>query len=133
MWASPCDTNIAAGGFGGGGVGVSLPPLCWYIYITSRFACMKYLFLLTTHSNFSVLDFILGVKTNYPLAWVSFFCTLATAFPTSYHMKTVCSCWVWKLSNDSCSLNHVPSALYPSNLADLHFSWRIEFFMNDVH
>ena len=36
----------------------------------------------------------------------------ATAFPTSYHMKTVCSCWVWKLSNDACPLNLVPSAFF---------------------
>ena len=67
---------------------------------------------MTTHSNFSVLNFKLGVQTNYPLAWMFFFRTLATAFPTSYRMKTVCSCWVWKLSNDACPLNLVPSASF---------------------
>ena len=69
-------------------------------------------FLLTTHSNFSVLNFKLGVHTNYPLARMFFFRIVATAFPTSYRMKTVCSCWVWKLSNDACLLNVVPSASF---------------------
>ena len=55
---------------------------------------------------------IFWAQTNYPLAWMFFFCTLATAFPTSYCMKTVCSCWVWKLSNDACPLNLVPSASF---------------------
>ena len=67
-------------------------------------------FLLTTHSNFSVLNLKLGVQTNYPFARMFFFCTLATAFPTSYHMKTVCSCWIWKLSN--LIINLVPSASF---------------------
>ena len=66
-------------------------------------------FLLTTHSNFSVLNFKLGVETNYPLAWM-FFRTLATAFPTSYHMKTDFFCWVCKLSNDACPLYCVSSS-----------------------
>ena len=44
---------------------------------------------MTTHSNFSVLNFKLGVQTNYPLAQMFFFCTLATAFPTFHRMKTV--------------------------------------------
>ena len=61
-------------------------------------------FLLTTHTNFSVLNFKLGVQANYPLARVFFFHTLATAFPTFYHVKTACSCWVWKFSNDACPL-----------------------------
>ena len=43
------------------------------------------------------LYFKLEKQTNYSLAWVFFFRTLATAFATSYCMKTVCSCWVWKL------------------------------------
>ena len=68
-------------------------------------------FLLTTHSNSSVLNFELGVQT-YPLGWLFFFCTLATAFPTSYHIKTICSFWVWKLSNDAFTLNLVPSASF---------------------
>ena len=71
-------------------------------------------FLLTTHSNFSVLNFKSGVPVNDLLAWIFFFCTLATAFSSSYSMKTDCSCWVWKLSNDTCPLNLVPG---PSFLA----------------
>ena len=67
---SPCDANFAAGGF--------------HLYETH--------FLLTTHTNFSVLNFKLGVQANYPLARVFFFHTLATAFPTFYHVKTACSC-----------------------------------------
>ena len=46
-------------------------------------------FLMTTHFNFSALRFKLGMQTNYPLAWMFFFHTLATAFPTSYRIKTV--------------------------------------------
>ena len=115
MWPSPCDRNFAAGG----------------VY---HFQIRLYetRFLLTTHSSFSALDFKLGVKTNYPLTWMFFFCTLSTAFLTSYHLKIVCSCWVWKLSNHACPLNSVPSALYPSTFANLHSLWRIEFFMKDV-
>ena len=45
-------------------------------------------------------------------AWMFFFHTLATCFPTSYHIKTVCSCWVWKPSNNACLLNLVPSASF---------------------
>ena len=62
---------------------------------------------MTTHSNFFVLNLKLGVQTNCPLAWM-FFLTLATAFP----MKTVCSCWIWKLSNDACPLNLIHSASF---------------------
>ena len=39
-----------------------------------------------------------------------FFHTLATVFPTPYHIKTVCSCSVLKPSNNACLLNLVPSA-----------------------
>ena len=51
-------------------------------------------------------------QTNCPFAWMFFFRTLATAFPTTYHMKTDCSCRVWKLSNDACPLKLVPSASF---------------------
>ena len=37
-----------------------------------------------------------------------FFHTLANAFPTSYHTKTVCSCQVLKHSNNACQLNLLP-------------------------
>ena len=43
-------------------------------------------------------------------AWMFFFHTLATAFPTSWHIKTFCSCLVWKASNNSSLLNIVSSA-----------------------
>ena len=33
-------------------------------------------------------------------------------FPYFYRMKTVYSCWVWKLSNDACPLNLVPSGSF---------------------
>ena len=50
-------------------------------------------------------------------AWMFFFHTLEcsffhTAFPTSYHIKISCSCWVWKPSNNECLLNLVPSASF---------------------
>ena len=45
---------------------------------------------------------VLGVQTNYPFALTFFLRTPAAAFPTSYCMKTVCSCWVWKLNSDAC-------------------------------
>ena len=100
--------TLQLGGLGGGAVS----SLHFAIYITSRFTFMKQLFLLTTHSNFSVLNFKLGLQTSYPLAWMLFFRTLATAFLTSYRMKTICSCWVWKLSSDACQLNLVSSASF---------------------
>ena len=78
-----------------------LLPLFCYIYI-----------LLTTRSTFSVLNFKLRMQTNYPLDWMFLFHILASAFPTSYHIKTVCSCWVWKLSYDTCLLNVVLSASF---------------------
>ena len=80
--------TLQLGGLEGGAVS----SLHFAIYITSRFTFMKQLFLLTTHSNFSVLNFKLGLQINYPLAWMFFFRTLAIAFPTYYHMKTVCCC-----------------------------------------
>ena len=49
--------------------------------------------------NFSVLNFKLRVQANYTLARV-----WATAFPSSYHMKTACSCWVLKWCSDACPL-----------------------------
>ena len=110
LWCKLCCWVVCGGGDGGGGEGVVNPPAI-LLYIISRFAYIKYFFL-TTHSNFSVLNLKLGVQTNCPLAQMFFFCTLASAFPTSYYMKTVCSCWIWKLSNDACSLSLVPSASF---------------------
>ena len=98
--------TLQLGGFGGGSVSpcCKLPLFC---YISLLDLLMWNTFLLTTHSNFFVLNLKLGVQTNYPLAWM-FFLTLATAFP----MKTVCSCWIWKLSNDACPLNLIHSASF---------------------
>ena len=45
-------------------------------------------FLLTTHSISFALNFSLRVQTNYTLALMFFF-HIATAFPTSYRIKTV--------------------------------------------
>ena len=86
----------------------------WGMYLKSsspNFAIYIYI-LLTTRSTFSVLNFKLRMQTNYPLVWMFLFHILASAFPTSYHMKTVCSCWVWKLSYDTCPLNVVLSASF---------------------
>ena len=68
-------------------------------------------------ANFAVFFFffpspMFWAQTNCPFAWMFFFRTLATAFPTTYHMKTDCSCRVWKLSNDACPLKLVPSASF---------------------
>ena len=41
-----------------------------------------------------------------------FFRTLAAAFPTSYRNQTVCSDWVWKLNNNACPLNLIPSTSF---------------------
>ena len=104
MWASPCDVNFVAVEFEGMGT----PSLFCYISHLDRL--MWNTFLLTTHSNFSVINFKLGVQTYYPLSWMFFFHTLATAFPTPCH---ICSCWVWKLKcmpTESCS--PVPSASF---------------------
>ena len=81
---------------------------------------MKHHLLLITHSNFSVLNLELGVQTNYPLALMFFFRTLPAAFPTSYRMKTVCSSWVWKLSNDASTL-YIMHFIIQSAL--LHYSF----------
>ena len=79
-------------------------------------------FLLTTHTSFSVLNIKFGVQTNYPLARVFFFHTLATAFPTSYYIKTACSCWVWELSNDACP-PYIMQFLIHSTLFDHNFQF----------
>ena len=63
---------------------------------------MKYLFC-------SQLILIFPYLTS---AWMLFFRTVANAFPTSYHIKSVCSCWVLKPSNNTCLLNLVPSASF---------------------
>ena len=68
------------------------------------------LFRMSSHSIFMYIK--LGVETNYPSAWMFLFRTLATTFPTFYCMKTACSFWVWKLSNDACPLNLVPIASF---------------------
>ena len=79
---------------------VSFVPI--FLYITSRFAYMEHLF-------YWQLVLIFLYLTS---AWMFFYHALATAFTTSCHTKTVCCCWVWKLSNDACPLNLIPSASF---------------------
>ena len=96
LWCKLCS-------WGGGGRGRAVsPPPPILLYITSRIAHMEYLFCWQLILIF--LCFKLGVQTKHALAWM-FFCTLATAFSTSHCLETVCSCWVWKLTNDVCPLN----------------------------
>ena len=66
-------------------------------------------FLLTTHSNFSVLNFELGVQTSFGLIVLLLYSSYC--FPYFLPYKN-CSFWVWKLSNDACTLNLVPSASF---------------------
>ena len=77
-WASPCDEIFATGEFDEVAVRprCKLPPIL--LYITSRFAYMKHFF---------CWQFIL-IFLDFTSAWMFFFRTLATAFPTST---------VWKL------------------------------------
>ena len=87
------------------------PSLFCYISLLDRL--MWNTFLLTNHSNFSVINFKLGVQIYYHLSWMLFFHTLATAFPIFCYMKTVCSSGVWKLRcmpTELCS--PVPSASF---------------------
>ena len=60
------------------------PPLFCYIHL--QIHEYEAPFSLTVYSNFSVLNLKLGAQTNYLLAWMFFFRTLSTVFPT-----------VWKL------------------------------------
>ena len=109
MWASLWDVNFAAVVFWGRGAPktpAARPPPYFAIYHFYIGLLYETPFLLTTHSKFSVLNFKLGVQTYYPLSWMFFFHTLATVFPTSCQMKTVCSCRVSKLrcmSTEPCS------------------------------
>ena len=65
--------TLQLGGLGGGGFAVSshckFPPSSSYFAIYHfQIRLYETPFLLATHSNFSVLDFKLGVQANYPLA-----------------------------------------------------------------
>ena len=67
------------------GYHVSITLVMWVLKLV--FLCFLFswkTFLLTTHFNFFVLNFKLGVQANYPLAWMFVFHTLAAAFPASY-------------------------------------------------
>ena len=108
LWCKLCCWWIWGGG-GGGAVRPCCKPL--FCYISLLHSLIQNTFFVDNYSNFSVFNFKLEVQTNYPLAWMFFFCTLATAFPTSYRMKT-CSCWVWKLSYDACPLSLVTNASF---------------------
>ena len=110
----------------GGGVQAPAvsPPSPLFCYISLLDWLIWKPFLLITHSNFSVLNFKLGIQTNYPLAQMFFFHTLTAAFPSSYGMKTICSCWVWKLSSDACLLC-VKHFIIQSALLDYRFPFLI--------
>ena len=112
LWCELCRWGVWGKG-GGEGVlsasAVSHSPLI-LLYITSRFAYIKHLF---WQLILIFLYFKLGLQTHHPLAWM-FFRTLATAFPASYRMRTVCSRRVWKLSNDACPLNLIPQCFFPN-------------------
>ena len=110
MWTSPCDGL-------GRWIGVVASPCCKLppipsplilLHIISRFSYMKHLVFWQLILIF--LFFKLIVQAHYPLAWMFFFHTLTTVFSNSYLIKTLCSCWVWKLSNDACLLNLIPTA-----------------------
>ena len=91
--ASPCDANFAAGGFGGGAVRPCCKPP------SPRYAI--YHFLIRLYETPFLLTILIFLYLT--AAWMFFFRTLATAFPTSN---------VWKLSKNACSLNLVPSASF---------------------
>ena len=101
--------------WGGGGGAVSPPckptPQFCYILLLDLLIWDTF-FVNLFRMNSHLLNLQLGGQTNYPSTWIFFFCTLATAFPTSYHMKTVFSFWVWKLSNDACSSNLIAIASF---------------------
>ena len=88
-------------------------PLFCYISLLDSLIWNTFFVVLFRMSSHSIFMYIkLGVQTNYPSAWMFLFRTLATTFPTFYRMKTACSFWVWKLSNDACPLNLVPTASF---------------------
>ena len=101
--------------WGGGGGAGSPPwtptPLFCYILLLDLLIWDTF-FVNLFRMNSHLLNLQLGGQTNCPSTWIFFFCTLATAFPTSYHMKTVFSFWVWKLSNDACSSNLIAIASF---------------------
>ena len=80
--------------------GVCSPPRFCYISLLDSLTWNT--FFLTIYSNFFILNFSLNVLLPY-----SSYC-----FPYFYLMKTVCSCWSWKLSNNACSLNLLPSGSF---------------------
>ena len=59
-------------------------------------------------------------QTKYPSAWIFFFCFLATAFPTSYRMKTVCSFWVCSEAQRWCMLIQPRIHCFFSNVEQLN-------------
>ena len=117
MWASPCVQTLQLQSFffflwrGRCALEATPPTLFCYMSLLDLLIWNS-CFLLTTHSTFSVLNFKLeGVQTNYVLIVLHLYSILASAFHT-YHMKTVCSCWVWKLSNVACPLNLILRASF---------------------
>ena len=108
-WASPCDANVTARG-GEGSYNVR-PCYKLPLYPTSSLFCyisllhslnMKYLFCWQLILLFVYLTSALKF----------FFCSPANVVTTSYHIKTFCSCWVLRPSNNACLLNLVSTASF---------------------
>ena len=109
-WASPCDAKLQLGDIGGGGgyCKTSLSaPRCPY---PSQFCYISLLDSLNL--KYLICWQLILIFLYLTSAWMFFFHTLATAFPTNYLIKTACSCWVWKASNNACLLNLLPSASF---------------------
>ena len=109
-WALPSDANFAAGWGMLLAPAVSSPPSFLFCYISLLDSLIWNTFFWQLVLIF--LYFELGLQTRYPLAQMLFLRIVVTVFPTSYRMKSVCSCWVWKLSNDACLPNLIPSASF---------------------
>ena len=80
--------TLDLGGWGGGGCctpAVIPSPLFRYISLLDSLVWNTYFWQL----NLIFLHFKLGVQTHYPLAWMFFFRTQTTVFPTSYRLKTL--------------------------------------------
>ena len=77
-----------------------------YIYIHICIIDIIYFFLLYIY-----IMYIQGIiqEFNSNTLWCELY---SLPYSSYYRIKTVCSCWVWKLSNDACPLNLVPSASF---------------------
>ena len=73
----------------------------YYIYYIYFFIIYIYIYII----------YIQGIiqEFNSNTLWCELY---SLPYSSYYRIKTVCSCWVWKLSNDACPLNLVPSASF---------------------